>query len=246
MKKSKAKRSVRRWDKTFPKVKVSPPDSPSPAPASLPLPDAGHSPAAPLPAIVGPSLTPEERLARLPQCPKCGTRYLRKRDTCSVCGEWSPEKLAIDPNYRMSDDSIVRTHALKIVAMRAAGITDDQIAVALKLSKQTISGYLYKAGKNGWLNFDDPKDSLEYQVLHKVVRNLDELLDSADEKTKQEVTLKTAEGTLFKKFGVDSNANQAPQTIVGVKVEIVGGTTQTVREGTVMGSGKYLDAEPVE
>jgi hypothetical protein len=44
----------------------------------------------------------------------------------------------------------------------------------------------------------------------------------------------------------DQQAQAAPPTtIVGIKVQIVG-DTPPMREGTVMGTSTYVDAEPVE
>lgn len=222
-------------------------DRPATAPVSLPLPEAGlPSPAAIPPAKVATSNfnpTPEEQLAleRLPKCTRCGVRFLRRRDTCSVCGEWHPDKLAIPEHLRVSDDSPIRVTALKIYAMEQAGVTRDEIAKALGLSVKTIPGYLYKAGANGWLTFTDPKDTLEYQILHKAVRNLDELLDVPDLATKTEVTLKALDGMVWRKQ--DLGPQNTQQSIVAVKVEVVNGGVTAVREGTVMGAGKYLEAE---
>jgi DNA-binding CsgD family transcriptional regulator len=161
-----------------------------------------------------------------------------------MCGELHPEKAAIPEHARRSDDSPIRATAIRIYGMRGLGLSDTEIAAALGLSVKTIPGYIYKAGKNGWLDFDDPKEALENQVLHKVVRNLDEMLDSPDEETKKEVTLKVYEGSLSKKVQEQGQGPQA-QAVVGVKIEIVGGERPTVREGTIMGTGTYIDAESV-
>ncbi len=161
-----------------------------------------------------------------------------------MCGELHPDKQAIPACAVVSDDSEIRVKALKIAAMEAAGVSRDEIAVALKISRETISGYLYKAGKNGWLVFDDPKNTLEYQILHKAVRNLDELLDTTNEEIKTEVTLKTLDGMVWRKDA--QQAQQGQQTIVGVRVEVVQGAPTQVREGTVMGNSQYVDATVVK
>lgn len=144
----------------------------------------------------------------------------------------------------------MRLKALKIVAMREAGVSEDGIASELGISKNTISGYLHKAGKNGWLDFNDPKDQLEYQLMHKVVRNLDEALDDTTRHITSGVMVKTAvaekiaEGALYPRLANQQAA--VASTLVGIKIQIVGGEAGTVREGTIMGNSTYVDAETVE
>lgn len=130
-----------------------------------------------------------------------------------------------------------------------AGMSNDDIGAALGISPKSIAGYLYKAGKNGWLDFDNPKDNLEYTLMHKVVRNLEESLDSTNilasgQSERTATALKIAEGALFPKLAVE--APQQASTIVGIKIEVVGGVPGTMREGTSMGSNTYVDAETVE
>ena len=238
MSKSRPKRAVRRWGKHFPHGSVadkSAADLPSAAPLSLPPTDAGHT----LPVPIPPQ-----------KCTKCGTLFLKRQDVCAVCGEWSPSKQLIPEGMRKADDSPMRVTALKIVAMREAGVSEDGISAELGLSKVSISSYLHKAGKNGWLDFADPKNQLEYQLMHKVVRNLDEALDDQTRHSTSGVMVKTAvaqhiaEGALYPKL---ANQQAAPgSALVGIKIQIVGGEPSTMREGTVMGNSSYLDAETVE
>lgn len=230
----------------IPRKGSKPVDRPATALVSLPLPEAEQPSSAATPAKVVTSNfnpTPAEQMAleALPKCTRCHTRFLRTRDTCSVCGEWSPEKQAIPDHLRLADDSPIRVTALKIYAMEQLGVAREEIAKTLNLSPKTIPGYLYKAGANGWLTFTDPKDTLEYQILHKAVRNLDELLDVPDLEVKTEVTLKALDGMLWRKQ--DQGHQNTQQSIVAVKVEVVNGGVTEVREGTVMGAGKYLEAE---
>jgi predicted transcriptional regulator len=137
--------------------------------------------------------------------------------------------------------------ALKIVAMREADVSDEGIAAELGISKNTISGYLHKAGRNGWLDFADPKNQLEYQLMHKVVRNLDEALDDTTRHITSGVMVKTAvaekiaEGALYPRLAGQQAA--VAQTLVGIKIQIVGGEPGQMREGTVMGSNSYIDVE---
>ena len=239
MSKSRPKRAVRRWGKHFPNGSVADKSDavlPSAAPLSLPPTDAGHT----LPVPIEPQ-----------KCTKCGTLFLKRQDVCNICGEWSPSKQLIPEGMRKADDSPMRVIALKIVAMREAGVSEDGIASELGLAKSSISSYIHKAGKNGWLDFADPKNQLEYQLMHKVVRNLDEALDDGTRHITSGVMVRTAvaqqiaEGALYPRLAGQQVA--VASTLIGVKIEVVGNAGGgVVREGTVLGTPSYVEADPVE
>lgn len=151
------------------------------------------------------------------------------------------------PAWQLNDDSKVRTTALQIIAMRIAGMEDVEIAKALNISPKSISPYVYRAGRNGWLDIDNPKERLQYQVMHKVVRNLDAALDSqailnTGMKESTAVTLKVAEGTLFKQFA-ETPTGPVQQAIVAIKIEMPQGAPQQMREDTIGGLPSHVEAE---
>ena len=132
--------------------------------------------------------------------------------------------------------------------MRSTGLPEEQIAQILGLSPKTLPGYLYKAGKMGWLDefLVEPRERLEYAVMHKVIRNLDESLDSTgllqtgmQEKTA--VALKIAEGALYPRL--QQNPGSQNSMMMGIKIEVVGGEPQKIREGTVIEAPAYTEAE---
>lgn len=151
---------------------------------------------------------------------------------------------------RYPDDSKVRQAVMHIIAMRIAGIEEEEIATSMHLTRGTIRTYMYIAGQNGWLqpqDIPDPKDRIEYTLGHKVLANLEEALDdpTRNENTgmpvKTAVALKVAEGTLFKKFG---EMQVAPsQVVVALKIEMPPGEAQPIREGTIGGKSSYVDGE---
>jgi hypothetical protein len=145
--------------------------------------------------------------------------------------------------------SRIRQKVLLILALKAEGKTPAEISAQLGLTIGTIRTYLYVAGKNGWLPRYDPKDVLEYELTHKIIKNLDEALDDDTRNTKTGMKVKTttalkmAEQTMFK----DAQAHTAPSTmmVLGVKVEVVG-DTQTVREGTVRATPHFIEGQTTE
>src|SRR5882672_3909280 len=104
---------------------------------------------------------------------------------------------------------------------------------------------MFLAGRNGWLSKHavDPTDRLEYEIAHNVVRNLDEMLDSTNEDRRDLATLKTAEGTLFKKFAEVQNV-APPLTMIGVRIEMPNvGAPMPIREGTTGGEPLWKEGE---
>jgi hypothetical protein len=195
-----------------------------------------------LPTLVGPG-TPESPSSLPPTADADTTQTSSVEDT--VISRKTHD-------WYLPPDSVVRTTALKIIAMRAAGVTNAEIASTLGISEKSINPYIYRAGKNGWIDPDDPTEQLEYKMLHKVVRNLDEALDSGGilqngMPVRTAVGLKIAEGTLFKKFDGVAQTNQ-PSTLVAVKIEMPDGPRPQVRAGNDIGGvpAHVVDAEVVD
>lgn len=138
---------------------------------------------------------------------------------------------------------------MQILAMRAAGIDDKEIAANLGLSMQTVWNYCYIAGKNEWgAEFANAKDNIEFRIMPKVMRELEAGLDDRhrNEKTGVQVAtavaLKIAEGTVFKKFG-DVGTQQQPNNIIAIRIENAGGTPMTIREENIQGTPAYVEGE---
>lgn len=160
----------------------------------------------------------------------------------------TPSVEEVTPSWACPPDSKVRTTALQIIAMRIAGMDDTEIAKHLGLSYKSISPYVYRATKNGWLDFDNPKEQLKYAVVPKAVRNLDAALDKQEERLANgmsvgdHVALKVVEMTIAKEYDQQA-ATQMTQSVVAIKIEMPPGVPQLIREDTTGGLPAYLDAE---
>jgi hypothetical protein len=169
-------------------------------------------------------------------CPTCKT--LTKRPTC-------PNGHPVEqPDWRLPDNSILRERAMKILALRLGGMSDEEIAKYLNITRSTISPTLWRAGKNGWLAYNSTREAIENGLMHKVIRNLDEALDdeTRNEKTgmtvKAQMALKVAEGTAFKEFGSDTTMALPNQTAISIRIEQPS-VQQPMREGTI--GGQVID-----
>lgn len=154
-------------------------------------------------------------------------------------------------NQTLRPDSKVRVTALRIVALRAAGMTEEEIANTLKIARSSVSGYVWKASKQGWLDesqFGSAKEAIEYGLMPKVLRNLHQGLEDENRHqtsqmmVKTSVALKIAEETVFKSFDQEVSAPVA-QAMVAIRIEMPPGPPQKMREDTIGGTPAYVDAE---
>ena len=127
---------------------------------------------------------------------------------------------------------------MQIIAFRLGGMADAEIATYLKISPKSIGPYIYRAGKNGWLSFNSSREAIEFGMAHKVLRNLDELLEARDKDT----TLEVAKGTMFKEFGAEGAAVPLQQTAISIRIEQPQ-TQQAMRPGTIGGMNPVIEGE---
>ncbi len=161
-----------------------------------------------------------------------------------------PETLAVPTFRKLPDDSKVRIKAMQILALRAAGLEESEIATQLGLSKGTIRNYIYLAGSNGWLDAESllglsPVERIESMLLSKVVATLDKAVNdelNSPALTPIPVATRLFDATLAKHWApVVSTGPQ--QTLVAIRIETPPGTPQAMREGTVRGIGAWVEGE---
>lgn len=183
-------------------------------------------------------------------CARCGTLHTPERKECPICGlerppDWRQGLDAAECRRKhiFAPDSSIRDKVMIILPMRHSGMSFEEIAEHLKLSPRTVKDYIHIAGRNGWLDLTDPKEKIDYQLIHKVVRNLDEMLDSPDPEVKERVTMKTAEGTVFKQYGMQIGQVMPASTILAIKIEMPPGVQSEPREDALGGVPAYIEAE---
>ena len=127
------------------------------------------------------------------------------------------------------------------IALRSLdpSITVGQAAEKLGLTKSTLQTYIYRATKYGWLKFDEPMSRVEYEIIPKVLDNLNHFLDSKDKM----VTVEAAKGTIFKAYAEAKGATGAQQTVLALKIEMPDGTETKIVGGHIVGKPKRLEDE---
>ena len=195
-----------------------------------------------LPVSLPPPASPEPT-SLPPFPPSLSEKLIQTSDTLISAATTLP-----DPSKSRSlpSNSLIRQKVLAIIALRVQGKTNAEIAEILHVTPGTVHAYMYRAGKNGWLakKAVDPTNRLEYEIAHKVVRNLDEMLDSDNESRRDQATMKTAEGTLFKQFA-DASAQAPPMAVIGIRIEMPAGEPTPIREGTTGGTMRWVEADIV-
>lgn len=140
------------------------------------------------------------------------------------------------PKWTHSDTSI-RSRVAQYIVIKATNpnITQADIARTIGISVSSLQGYLYKARKEGWITFEDPLNKLEYEIIPKVVENLNHFLDAKD----KQVTIETAKGTLFKSYQESKGISDAPKTVLAIKLETPEGEVQIV-SGHIVGKPREV------
>jgi len=94
-------------------------------------------------------------------------------------------------------DSRVYKVAMAYLALKAQGLKLQAISDTINVPKDTIQTYMKRAHAKGWLNPTklDVEDQIELTIPERVVRNVNEFLDSRD----KDVTIEAAKGVgIFK------------------------------------------------
>ena len=88
-----------------------------------------------------------------------------------------------------------RDRVAQWIYMRAKepGITNAEVARRLGIGASTLGTILMRARREGWLVIEDPMDLIEYDLVPKIINNLNTFLDKGD----RTVTIEAAKGVLF-------------------------------------------------
>lgn len=137
-----------------------------------------------------------------------------------------------------------RDRVLEWLELRTIDPTLTNKAIAAKMG--ISSGHLYSllslAAKEGWLQFDDPVQRIDNQIVPKVLDNLNEFLDQKD----KAVTLRTAEGTVFKTYQEAKGVSDVAQSVLALNIQLAEPSNMKTIEGHIVGRPKVLEGERSE
>lgn len=123
-------------------------------------------------------------------------------------------------------------------------MTHKDAAERLGIASQTLTNLVHKATKEGWLRFENPMDELEYEIIPKVTHNLKYYLDQGD----KDVTIKTAQGTIFKQYLDSKGIKETPTTVLALKIEMpdLAGASVPNIKGVIVGNPRVIETIEAE
>ena len=120
--------------------------------------------------------------------------------------------------------------------------TRAEIAAKMGISRSGLNDIVKQGRDTGLLVFDDPMDQIEYEIIPKVLDNLNFYLDAKD----KAVTIEAAKGTIFRSYQEARGISENNQTVIALKIETAGGPDVKVMTGHIVGKPKGLPAQIVE
>lgn len=119
-------------------------------------------------------------------------------------------------------------------------LTNAECAKQMGISPGTMNNYIYRAQREGWLKFTEPLSRLEHEIIPQTLDNLAFYLSKEGGRDKQ-VTIETAKGMIFKQYLDSKGINEAPQTILALKIETVENASAKPGSGHVVGAPRVLE-----
>lgn len=134
-----------------------------------------------------------------------------------------------------------KVRVAQILSCRALGMSDKEIAEKLGIKVKSVQQYMWIAGKRGYLSQSSPKERMEFELPHKIVRNVSAFLDSENPKERFEMTVEAAKGTgIFKQHQAIKQDGMVQMAQISVNVVMPEGIQQDVVEGSIGGvEGEY-------
>ena len=116
------------------------------------------------------------------------------------------------------------------------GITNSEVARRLGIAPGTLNTVLMRARREGWLKIEDPLDRIEYELLPKIVNNLNTFLDKGD----RTVTIEAAKGVLFPQYRESKGITENKIAVLGINIQMPEGEMgeTPMRRGAIMGAPK--------
>lgn len=183
-------------------------------------------------------------------CPPCKARRRKAQALALSIGDgWN--SVAPESEDALNADLFVVSAAEPAVAPRERisswlqlkviepDITIAEAARKLRISSRALNASILRGVEEGWLRFEDPLSKIEYQIVPKVIRNLNRLLDEGD----KNVTIETAKGTIFKQYQESKGLNEGAKTILALKIEMPEGENIPKLTGQILGTPRVLVSE---
>lgn len=113
------------------------------------------------------------------------------------------------------------------------------IAEKMGLSPKRLYEIILEGRREGLIEFSDPLDRIDYELVPKILDNLNHFLDLRD----KTVTIEAAKGTIFKAYQESKGISDSNQTVLALKIELPDGNDVKLVAGRIVGVPKQLVAD---
>lgn len=116
-----------------------------------------------------------------------------------------------------------------------------ELAEKMGITPKRLYEIITKGKEEGLIEFSDPLERIDYEIIPKIVDNLVHFLDARD----KTVTIEAAKGTLFPAYKESRGMTETNQTVLALKIELPDGNeVKVIGGGRIVGVPKPLD-EPI-
>lgn len=156
--------------------------------------------------------------------------------------QFLPQKPVVDKNgqRRATPRSLKHRVAQYLqTSMALPDATKSDIAAHMGITTAQLYSVMTRGKAAGLLTFTDPFDVIDFELIPKVVDNLNYFLDKRD----RTVTIEAAKGTLFRTYQESKGVSEAPQVALALKIEMPSSPTGSpgVLTGHIVGKGRNAD-----
>lgn len=186
------------------------------------------------------------------KCNPCAARR-RQQETLAIAAGVGGAQLAAptgNPTKTVLTKAGVRKAAPRDLRSRIAqylhysmtlpNATKAEIADKMGITPKRLYEILQEGRSEGILEFSDPLDRIDYELVPKILDNLNHFLDIRD----KTVTIEAAKGTLFKTYQESRGLTESSQTVLALKIEMPDGQDVKIVTGHIVGRPKELVSDP--
>lgn len=113
-----------------------------------------------------------------------------------------------------------------------------EIAEKMGISHTTLYKIITEAQAQGLIKFTDPLERIDYEIIPKIVDNLNHFLDARD----KTVTIEAAKGTLFRTYQDSKGITDGAQTVLALRIEQPKEGDIKILAGHIVGKPKGLSS----
>lgn len=151
----------------------------------------------------------------------------------------APDVIYEVPGFKLRD----RIGQWMVLRQEDPSLSNAECAKRMGITSGTLSVYISRARKQGWLTFSNPFSRIEHEIIPQVLDNLSFYLSKEGGRDKQ-VTLETAKGTIFRTYLESQGVSEAPKTVLALKIETApqaDGTPIKIVSGNVVGQPRAIE-----